>query len=126
VRFEPTIPVFERTKTVHALDGAATVIGACIQPQDINLCLVLRACSLACLDKSNGNIQFTELFVSPCGEITEYRNHTLLNSRRNFIHFQNSVTLKMVTCLLTAGQELIISFTMRRLVGGERKSGEDT
>jgi hypothetical protein len=27
VAFEPTIPVFERTKTVHALDGAATVIG---------------------------------------------------------------------------------------------------
>jgi hypothetical protein len=24
--FEPTIPVFERTKTVHALDRAATVI----------------------------------------------------------------------------------------------------
>jgi hypothetical protein len=28
VRFEPTIPVFEREKTVHALDLAATVIGA--------------------------------------------------------------------------------------------------
>jgi hypothetical protein len=27
VEFEPTIPVFERAKTVHALDGAATVIG---------------------------------------------------------------------------------------------------
>jgi hypothetical protein len=26
VRFEPTVPVFERTKTVHALDRAATVI----------------------------------------------------------------------------------------------------
>jgi hypothetical protein len=25
--FEPTIPVFERPKTVHALDRAATVIG---------------------------------------------------------------------------------------------------
>jgi hypothetical protein len=25
--FEPTIPVFERGKTVHALDRAATVIG---------------------------------------------------------------------------------------------------
>jgi hypothetical protein len=28
VGFEPTIPVFERTKTVHALDRAATVIGS--------------------------------------------------------------------------------------------------
>jgi hypothetical protein len=27
VGFEPTIPAFERTKTGHALDGAATVIG---------------------------------------------------------------------------------------------------
>jgi hypothetical protein len=26
VGFEPTIPAFEREKTVHALDGAATVI----------------------------------------------------------------------------------------------------
>jgi hypothetical protein len=25
--FEPTIPVFERAKTVHALDRAATLIG---------------------------------------------------------------------------------------------------
>jgi hypothetical protein len=27
VEFEPTIPPFERAKTVHALDRAATVIG---------------------------------------------------------------------------------------------------
>jgi hypothetical protein len=27
VEFEPTTQVFERGKTVHALDGAATVIG---------------------------------------------------------------------------------------------------
>jgi hypothetical protein len=27
VRFEPTIPMFERAKTVHALDRAATAIG---------------------------------------------------------------------------------------------------
>jgi hypothetical protein len=27
MRFEPNIPVFERTKTIHDLDGAATVIG---------------------------------------------------------------------------------------------------
>jgi hypothetical protein len=30
VRFEPTIPVFERAKTVHALDRAATVIGKAV------------------------------------------------------------------------------------------------
>jgi hypothetical protein len=29
VRFDPTTPVFERAKTVHALDRAATVIGTC-------------------------------------------------------------------------------------------------
>jgi hypothetical protein len=27
--FEPTIPVLERAKTVHALDREATVIGLC-------------------------------------------------------------------------------------------------
>jgi hypothetical protein len=27
VRFEPTIPVFDWAKTVHAIDVAATVIG---------------------------------------------------------------------------------------------------
>jgi hypothetical protein len=27
VGFEPTIPVFERVKTINALDSAATVIG---------------------------------------------------------------------------------------------------
>jgi hypothetical protein len=30
VGFEPTIPVFEWAKTVHALDGAATVTGTCL------------------------------------------------------------------------------------------------
>jgi hypothetical protein len=29
VAFEPTIPVFERAKTVHVLDRAVTVIGTC-------------------------------------------------------------------------------------------------
>jgi hypothetical protein len=28
LRFEPTTPVFERAKTVHALDRAATVMGS--------------------------------------------------------------------------------------------------
>jgi hypothetical protein len=28
VEFEPTIPLFERAKMVHALDHAATVIGS--------------------------------------------------------------------------------------------------
>jgi hypothetical protein len=28
VGFEPTIPVFERAKTIHALDRTATVIGS--------------------------------------------------------------------------------------------------
>jgi hypothetical protein len=32
VGFEPTIPVFERAKTVHALHRAATVIGQSIYP----------------------------------------------------------------------------------------------
>jgi hypothetical protein len=34
VGFEPRIPVFERAKTVHALDRAATVIGKSIPEID--------------------------------------------------------------------------------------------
>jgi hypothetical protein len=30
VGFEPTIPVFKRQKTAHALEGAANVIGRCV------------------------------------------------------------------------------------------------
>jgi hypothetical protein len=30
VGFEPTIPVFERAKTLHSLDRAAIVIGTCV------------------------------------------------------------------------------------------------
>jgi hypothetical protein len=32
--FEPTIPVFEKAKTVPALDGAATVIGVLLDYSD--------------------------------------------------------------------------------------------
>jgi hypothetical protein len=35
VGFEPTIPVFEREKTVHALDHAATVIGGDFELRDL-------------------------------------------------------------------------------------------
>jgi hypothetical protein len=40
VGFEPTIPVFEGPKTVHALDSAAAVIGwsGCINPRIIDFC----------------------------------------------------------------------------------------
>jgi hypothetical protein len=37
VGFEPTIPVFEGTKTVHALDGAATVFGGSSSCQEFIL-----------------------------------------------------------------------------------------
>jgi hypothetical protein len=42
VGFEPTIPTFEREKTVHALDCAATVIGAAPSCCNQNLCLTTR------------------------------------------------------------------------------------
>jgi hypothetical protein len=35
MRFEPTIPVFERVKTVHALDCATTVIGIATALEDV-------------------------------------------------------------------------------------------
>jgi hypothetical protein len=34
--FEPTIPVFERAKTVHALGGAATVIDYTVEQGSFN------------------------------------------------------------------------------------------
>jgi hypothetical protein len=37
--FEPTTPVFEREKTVHALELAATVIGQLLRLHFINHCL---------------------------------------------------------------------------------------
>jgi hypothetical protein len=43
VRFEPTIPVFERAKTVRALDRGATVIGSGLKKH----CLPNESCSLA-------------------------------------------------------------------------------
>jgi hypothetical protein len=36
VGLEPTIPVFERAKTVHSLDRSATVIGSTLSLGSIN------------------------------------------------------------------------------------------
>jgi hypothetical protein len=36
VGFEPTIPVFERARTVHALDRALTVIGGVLYANALN------------------------------------------------------------------------------------------
>jgi hypothetical protein len=49
VEFEPTIPVFERAKTVHALDSVATVIGILIvhlieMIKDSQTCMVFYVC----------------------------------------------------------------------------------
>jgi hypothetical protein len=52
VGFEPTIPVFERTKTVHALKRAATVIGPFLSHIDIKI--HQRKLSTLCCDKSMG------------------------------------------------------------------------
>jgi hypothetical protein len=41
VGFEPTIPVFERAKTIHAIDRPATVIGGVPQIPHANAAMVL-------------------------------------------------------------------------------------
>jgi hypothetical protein len=41
VGFEPTITVFERAKTVHALDCAATVIGNIIMMMMIIIIIII-------------------------------------------------------------------------------------
>jgi hypothetical protein len=54
VGFEPTNPAFERAKTVHALDRAATVVGL-IAPYFSKLVyklsgeMYLRVCACACI-----------------------------------------------------------------------------
>jgi hypothetical protein len=44
VGFEPTIPVFEQAKTVHAVDSAATVTGTPVGKEDTKLNEVERFC----------------------------------------------------------------------------------
>jgi hypothetical protein len=51
--FEPTIPVFERTKTVLALDHAATVIGQLILRYVLS---IFRAASLSKLKTNQSNL----------------------------------------------------------------------
>jgi hypothetical protein len=47
VRFEPTIPEFERVKTVHALDRAATVIDIfSLRKQKLYICFP--TCTIRC------------------------------------------------------------------------------
>jgi hypothetical protein len=47
VRFEPTIPVFQRVKTVHALDSAATVTDNSISTsQKIRCISITNTCQL--------------------------------------------------------------------------------
>jgi hypothetical protein len=41
VGFEPIIPAFERAKTVHALDQAATVIGTSVKYLNINFLTIM-------------------------------------------------------------------------------------
>jgi hypothetical protein len=51
VGFEPTIPMFERAKTVHALDRATTVIGS-LKPSRIIVVLSLGAQSTCTMRKT--------------------------------------------------------------------------
>jgi hypothetical protein len=48
VGYEPTIPVFERAKTVHALDRAATVIGVVNHLEDVNVVIYLISFKYLC------------------------------------------------------------------------------
>jgi hypothetical protein len=52
VEFEPTIPVFERTKKVHALDSGATVIGA-YRPTDMYYIKSVKFCSGGCVPEGS-------------------------------------------------------------------------
>jgi hypothetical protein len=45
VRFEPTIPVFERAKTVHVVDRAATVTGTLPFTREYYLLMRITGCN---------------------------------------------------------------------------------
>jgi hypothetical protein len=50
VGFEPTIPAFERAKTVYALDRVATVIGRNYKSIIVYSATLLQACALTVHD----------------------------------------------------------------------------
>jgi hypothetical protein len=72
VVFEPTIPAFERAKTVHALDSAATVIGNFYIPSFLPLGATAQgelwppeqSASIIILDWLSGFLQFNFYGVS--------------------------------------------------------------
>jgi hypothetical protein len=65
VGFEPTIPVFERAKTVHPLDRAATVIGGSLHLVNVNF--QFHFISLICMSKI-----FTKLHDNCIGGVELY------------------------------------------------------
>jgi hypothetical protein len=52
VGFEPTIPVFERAKTVYALDRAATVMGSMKVHRSQKTLLLMHSCAAQILNHS--------------------------------------------------------------------------
>jgi hypothetical protein len=59
VGFEPTIPAFERSKTVHVLDGAASVIGMKFQ----YACLIFRPRSVFNLQPTLLKIKVNQIYL---------------------------------------------------------------
>jgi hypothetical protein len=83
VGFEPTIPMFERAKTVHALGRAANVIGtSCCNILKLHilltecicvLCMVLKVSSDLCPPISVNRLVFvTERYYVSCEVRTEF------------------------------------------------------
>jgi hypothetical protein len=76
VRFEPTIPVFEQSKTVHTLDHAANVIGL-IQHIDIQIrkSLIKSKYKFQVFALSS-NLEFNKnrLFLKKIAEALKHRN----------------------------------------------------
>jgi hypothetical protein len=64
-RFEPTTPAFERTKTDHALDSSATVIGL---TKHINLSLIIRYCKtikyVITIDISHSSLKYMHVIIA--------------------------------------------------------------
>jgi hypothetical protein len=70
VGFEPTIPAFERAKTIHALNRAATVIG---------LCIITEVKSSLSNENDNKLIKFMMFCdIVPCRKVPAFRGNMLI------------------------------------------------
>jgi hypothetical protein len=81
VEFEPTIPVFELAKMIHALDRMATVIEVEMLPSQITLCIVIRII----VSSGDSDIRRWGVHLSKYVQVNKYNTFVLRGLRVIFI-----------------------------------------